>query len=243
MDTISVVDVAERCEAEFDRLKVARPALLSRISRAENILVTHLSCPKASIIKPRVRGEELVGYLVKGSSASGAVYRVEAGTFSCSCPDYHRSGLAGCKHGIVCYVLGRAFRPAPILQVGRRCAAEPKMTRHGVAKETTVPGDATSAPVPTGNAYGDATCSRCFDGLTYDGQAEEWAACERCSGTGRVVAFLYEHAERRLVECVGCGERYPHRELIEVTEDHESLTFFPGDRLCVRECASAHGVL
>lgn len=43
--------------------------------------------------------------------------------------------------------------------------------------------------------------------------------------------------------CAGCGRRFRHRELIEVTEDHESLTWFPGDRLCVRECAGAHGVL
>ncbi len=42
--------------------------------------------------------------------------------------------------------------------------------------------------------------------------------------------------------CEGCGERFRRRELVEVTEDHESLTFFDGDLLC-DECARAHGVL
>jgi SWIM zinc finger len=43
--------------------------------------------------------------------------------------------------------------------------------------------------------------------------------------------------------CVGCGQRFPHRELVEVQEDHQSLTWFSGDRLCRRGCARAHGIL
>ncbi len=40
--------------------------------------------------------------------------------------------------------------------------------------------------------------------------------------------------------CDSCGERRWDRELVEVTEDHDSLTWFPGDRLC-GGCLSAHG--
>ena len=49
-----------------------------------------------------------------------------------------------------------------------------------------------------------------------------------------------EGVDRKLPQCAGCGER--SEDLIEVTEDHESLTFFPGDRVC-QECATSHGVL
>ncbi len=42
--------------------------------------------------------------------------------------------------------------------------------------------------------------------------------------------------------CDGCRRRFAHRDLIEVTEDHESLTFFEGDLLC-EECAIGAGAL
>ncbi len=111
MDVASVVQLAEAVEAQIERLREARPALSSRISRAENMIVTHLSCPRANIIWARVRGGELVGYLVKGSA--GAVYVVEpANGWGCSCPDAHRRGK-GCKHGLACWALWRASaRPA-----------------------------------------------------------------------------------------------------------------------------------
>ncbi len=49
---------------------------------------------------------------------------------------------------------------------------------------------------------------------------------------------------RRMRErtCDGCGERFPGREMVEVVEDHESLTFFEGNKIC-RECAADHGVV
>ncbi len=50
-------------------------------------------------------------------------------------------------------------------------------------------------------------------------------------------------ARKRSAICDGCGGRFRHRQLVEVTEDHESLTWFPGDRLCRHECAGAHGIL
>jgi hypothetical protein len=50
------------------------------------------------------------------------------------------------------------------------------------------------------------------------------------------------YVKARTAVCCGCAFRKRHRELIEVMEDHESLTWFPGDLLC-RECARSHGVL
>ncbi len=52
-----------------------------------------------------------------------------------------------------------------------------------------------------------------------------------------VVAARYKKA--KTATCSGCSERFRHRELTEVTEDHESLTWFPGDLLCdgcLRRC-------
>jgi hypothetical protein len=43
-------------------------------------------------------------------------------------------------------------------------------------------------------------------------------------------------------ECAGCGDRFPHRQLVEVLEDHEALTYFEGDQLC-ECCAVGHGII
>jgi hypothetical protein len=40
--------------------------------------------------------------------------------------------------------------------------------------------------------------------------------------------------------CSGCGDRFRHRELEEVTEEHNSLTWFVGDELCPG-CLLQHG--
>jgi transcriptional regulator NrdR family protein len=40
--------------------------------------------------------------------------------------------------------------------------------------------------------------------------------------------------------CDGCDRRYPAGEMTEVTEAHDSLTWFPGDLLCPG-CLRAHG--
>ena len=42
--------------------------------------------------------------------------------------------------------------------------------------------------------------------------------------------------------CADCNRRYLGRDLYEVTEDHESLTWFVGDLLC-RSCAIGHGII
>lgn len=219
----SVVDVAAAVEAEFDRLKIARPALLSRIRRAENILVTHLSCPEAGVIRPRIRGGELVAYLVKGSG--GAVYRVESGTFSCSCPDYHRRGK-GCKHGIACYALGRAFRPggAPPHDGPRhhRCGPRPGFAPKRLRQRHDVAG-----------------------GLRRlrDEKAGDFASDFEHAGdvAARVLEGIAESTRQPLADCAGCGRRFPRRELIEVGDDN--LTFFEGDLLCRHRCAGYSGVL
>jgi len=53
--------------------------------------------------------------------------------------------------------------------------------------------------------------------------------------------FVYPKVGR-LRECDGCGERFPGREMVEVVADHESLTFFEGNKIC-QECAADHGVV
>ena len=104
MAAASVVQSAEAFEWELARLRAARPALASRISRAENILVTHLSCRRQRAIRVRV-GSGGTRFLVNGSG--GAVYVVEPGRWSCSCPEAQRRGR-GCKHSIACWALWRA---------------------------------------------------------------------------------------------------------------------------------------
>ena len=112
MATASVVEtIAERIERELERVRAARPALSSRISRAENILVTHLSCRRQSVIRVRVGRDGRPRFLVSGSG--GAVYVVDPASWECSCPDAHRRGK-GCKHALACWALRRASaRPAP----------------------------------------------------------------------------------------------------------------------------------
>ena len=46
-------------------------------------------------------------------------------------------------------------------------------------------------------SYEERTCLRCFEGRVYDMQRGEWVFCERCSGSGRVVVYLYPKLNRR----------------------------------------------
>ena len=74
MDTSSVVEtIAGRVERELERVRAARPALASRVSRAENILLAHLSCRRQRVIRVRVAGGR-ARFLV--SSSGSAVYVV-----------------------------------------------------------------------------------------------------------------------------------------------------------------------
>lgn len=110
----SVLDgMAARASVELGRVAAARPGLEKRCERAEGILERHVASPRVGAIRARVRGVELVGYLVRGSG--GAVYRVGAeGSWRCSCPDHHgrhrrrARGSRACKHALVCWALWRA---------------------------------------------------------------------------------------------------------------------------------------
>ena len=59
-------------------------------------------------------------------------------------------------------------------------------------------------------------------------------------GCKHIIAATIARAKSR--QCAGCGQRFPHREIIEVHEDHDSLVFFIGDPLC-GSCALDHGVV
>ena len=106
--------VAEAVERELGGLKSARPHLAERVARAEDIVVTHLSCRRQRVIRVRVSGGR-PRFLVSGSE--GAVYVVDPASWSCSCPDHHRRGV-GCKHALACWALWRASaRPAHVAGV------------------------------------------------------------------------------------------------------------------------------
>ena len=49
----------------------------------------------------------------------------------------------------------------------------------------------------TAGSYEERDCVRCFEGRVYDIERGAWVACERCSGTGRVVVYLYPKLIRR----------------------------------------------
>jgi hypothetical protein len=51
-----------------------------------------------------------------------------------------------------------------------------------------------------------------------------------------------EIVNARSTTCADCNGRYLGRDLYEVTEDHESLTWFVGDLLC-RSCAIGHAIV
>jgi SWIM zinc finger len=103
--------LAERVEAELDRLRVARPALADRLDRAAGILLLQLSSPPR--LRPvRVRvGAAGARFLVSSVTARGCVYVVDPRSWSCSCPDWHRrDGTSPCKHGLAAFILWRAGR-------------------------------------------------------------------------------------------------------------------------------------
>ncbi len=87
------------------RATAARPALASRCDRAASIVVTHLSCRRARLIRVRVSEGGRPRFLVNGSE--GAVYVVDPGRWECTCPDHHRHGK-GCKHALAAWALWRA---------------------------------------------------------------------------------------------------------------------------------------
>jgi hypothetical protein len=50
---------------------------------------------------------------------------------------------------------------------------------------------------PRAGSYEERTCMRCLEGRVYDIERGAWVSCERCSGTARVVVYLYPKLGRR----------------------------------------------
>ena len=46
-------------------------------------------------------------------------------------------------------------------------------------------------------SYEERSCLRCFEERVFDIESGAWVACERCSGTGRVMVYLYPKLGRR----------------------------------------------
>jgi hypothetical protein len=46
-------------------------------------------------------------------------------------------------------------------------------------------------------SYEERACSRYFEERVYDIERGTWLACEPCSGTARVVVYLYPKLNRR----------------------------------------------
>jgi hypothetical protein len=71
----------------------------------------------------------------------------------------------------------------------------------------------------------------------------ETCSCDDAIHAARRCKHLYAAslAHAKSATCSGCGDRVPRRGLIEVTEDHQSLTFFEGDHVC-EDCALGAGV-
>jgi hypothetical protein len=51
--------------------------------------------------------------------------------------------------------------------------------------------------VTEAGSYEERTCLRYFEGRVYDAQRDAWVACERCSGTMRVMLYVYPKPKRR----------------------------------------------
>jgi hypothetical protein len=72
---------------------------------------------------------------------------------------------------------------------------------------------------------------------------EGWCECRGYGSHGHCCHLIAgELARVKSGFCEVCGERFLNRCLYEVHEDHESLTWHPGQRLC-EGCAAATGIL
>jgi hypothetical protein len=69
-------------------------------------------------------------------------------------------------------------------------------------------------------------------------ECSDWQS--RGEACKHLIAATIVHA--KVGHCADCNRRHLRRDLVEVTEDHDSLTWFVGDELC-RQCAMAHGIL
>ena len=76
------------------------------------------------------------------------------------------------------------------------------------------------------------------------GRRGEFCECRDFERRGSACKHVHaaQIARAKTARCAGCGARFPRREIVEVHEDHENLTWFVGDELC-RSCGIAHGIL
>ncbi|MDP8950756.1 MAG: hypothetical protein M3N18_00665 [Actinomycetota bacterium] len=109
-----VEKIAMKAEAELERLRQARPALASRIDKAEAIVCRQLgSLNGYRPIRVVVHPDDAHSYRVLSDGKLGRSYTVNPHDWSCDCPD-HRRREAACKHALACWVLERAYRtPEP----------------------------------------------------------------------------------------------------------------------------------
>jgi hypothetical protein len=49
----------------------------------------------------------------------------------------------------------------------------------------------------TAGSYEERTCLQCFEGRVYDIEHGAWVVCKRCSGSARVVVYVYPKLKRR----------------------------------------------
>jgi len=107
--TYRIEEIARLAEAELERLRAARPALASRIDKAEAIVCRQLgSLNGYRPIRIAIHPDGGYSYRVMSDGKLGRSYDVDPHTWSCNCPDYRRRE-ATCKHGIGCWVLERAY--------------------------------------------------------------------------------------------------------------------------------------
>ncbi len=107
----------DRIEKELSRLRAARPAMESRIDKAEALLVAHMSvAPSMRPIRVLVHADGSRSYRVRSGSKLGKVYTVEGETFRCPCPSAKH-----CYHSIACYVLDWVlFPPVEMVETPKR---------------------------------------------------------------------------------------------------------------------------
>jgi hypothetical protein len=160
--------LAERVEAELDRLRDARPALADRLDRAAGILLLQLSSPpRLRPVRVRISKDGTAKFLVNSATVGGGVYVVDPKRWECNCPDAHRRLGKGCKHSITCYVLERVAR------VPRKGC---RFCRGGwvyIGEEIVDPESGEIA-----EAINPVRCRRCGDGLSHS-YVREWLESQR----------------------------------------------------------------
>lgn len=86
-------------------------------------------------------------------------------------------------------------------------------------------------------ASGGGSYSVTYTARSESCECKDWAFGHTCY---HILAAAVVRAKSGI--CAGCGSRFRHRELAEVLDHHESLTFFAGDQVC-EACAIGAGVL